>query len=343
MTIMIGIDPHKATHTAVAIDSNETVLDEFKGRASKVQAQRLQSWADRFEPRQWAVESAAGLGYLVAQQLVAAGETVFDVPPVLASRVRVLGTGRSQKNDSNDARSIAITALRSDRLQTVRPDDHARVLRLVVKRHRDMAQLRAKHCARLHALLLELEAGGIRSKITVNKANQLLEGVAVVDEVTRHRALIARELVKDIACLDTTLKTSKQRVTAAVAASGTSLCEICGVGPIGAAVIIGYAGDIGRFPTRGHYATYNGTAPVEVSSGGRTRNRLNRRGNRKLNHAIHIAAICQTRCDSEGRAYYNRKIAQGKTPREAIRALKRRISDRVYQHLVADARRTPTY
>ncbi|HZJ06730.1 MAG TPA: IS110 family transposase [Nocardioidaceae bacterium] len=342
MTIMIGIDPHKATHTAVAMDSDEKVLDEFKLRASNVQAQRLRSWAEQFEQPQWAVESAHGLGYLVAQQLVAAGETVFDVPPVLASRVRVLGSGRSQKNDPNDARAVAIAVLRSDRLQRVVPDDHARVLRLLVKRHRDMAQLRAKHCTRLHALLLELEAGGISSSMTVNKANRLLEGITVADEVTRHRVLIAHELVEDIARLDTTLKASKQRITVAVAASGTSLCEVYGIGPICAATIIGYTGDVGRFATKGHFATYNATAPLEVSSGERIRHRLNLRGNRKLNHAIHIAAICQIRCDSEGRAYYDRKIADGKTHKEAVRALKRRISDRVYQRLVADARRTRT-
>ena len=138
---MIGIDPHKATHTAVAIDDNEDVVDEFTLRASSRQVQRLREWAGGFTKREWAVESANGLGYLVAQQLVAAGETVFDVPPMLASRVRVLGSGRSQKNDPNDARSIAIAALRSDRLAVVRPDDHTRVLRLLVKRHRDMARL----------------------------------------------------------------------------------------------------------------------------------------------------------------------------------------------------------
>ncbi len=124
---MIGIDPHKATHTAVAIDDDENVVDEFKVRASAVQAERLRDWAAGFEKPQWAVESANGLGYLLAQQLVAAGETVFDVPPVLASRVRLMGSGRSQKNDPNDARSVAIAALRSDRLAQVRPDDHARV------------------------------------------------------------------------------------------------------------------------------------------------------------------------------------------------------------------------
>lgn len=164
---MIGIDPHKQTHTAVAIDDHEVVLDEFKLRASSAQADRLREWAARFETCEWAVESANGLGYLLAQQLVAAGETVFDVPPVLASRVRVLGSGRSQKNDPNDARSVAIAALRSDRLGRVRPDDHARVLRLLAKRHRDMAQLRNKHCTRLHALLGELAAGGIGTELTV--------------------------------------------------------------------------------------------------------------------------------------------------------------------------------
>ena len=339
---MIGIDPHKATHTAVAVDDNEHVVDKFQLRASSRQAERLRTWADKFTKREWAVESANGLGYLVAQQLVAAGEVVFDVPPVLASRVRVLGSGHSQKNDPNDARSVAIAALRSDRLSIVRPDDHARVLRLLAKRHRDMARLRNKHCTRLHALLLELEPGGISSEITVTKANTLLNGVAVENQVTRHRVMIANELVDDIARLDTLLKASKKRVAAAVVASGTTLDEIVGVGPICAAIIIGYTGDIGRFPTKGHFATYNATAPIEASSGPRPKHRLNPRGNRKLNHAIHIAAISQLRFDTEGRAYYERKLAEGKSSKDAIRALKRRISDRVYRHLISDTHRAAT-
>jgi transposase len=158
--------------------------------------------------------------------------------------------------------------------------------------------------------------------------------------VTRHRVLIARELSADIVALDTALKASTQRITAAVAASGTTLCEIYGVGPICAATIIGYVGDISRFATKARFATYNGTAPLEASSGGRTRHRLNPRGNRTLNYAIHIAAITQIRNDGEGRSYYDRKITEGKTSKEAIRALKRRISDRVFRHLVADAGRT---
>ena len=339
MTIMIGIDPHKATHTAVAIDSDERVLDEFTVRASKAQASRLRTWASQFDDPAWAVESARGLGYLLSQQLVAAGETVFDVPPLLASRVRVSGSGRSQKNDPNDARAVAIAALRSDRLTQVVADDHAQVLRLLVKCHRDTAQLRAKQLVRLSALLTELSAGGIGSKATPRKAIELLEQIAVCDEVTRTRVMIARELLDDIARLDTQLKESKQRIGTAVAVSGTTLCDIVGIGPICAATIIGNTANVGRFPTKAHFATYNATAPLEASSGGKVRHRLNPRGNRQLNFAIHIAAVAQIRTGGEGRVFYDRKVGEGKSNKEAIRALKRRISDRVYAHLIEDARK----
>jgi transposase len=120
------------------------------------------------------------------------------------------------------------------------------------------------------------------------------------------------------------------------------LTDIVGIGPIGAATIIGYTKDITRFPTKGHYATYNATAPIEVSSAGNTKHRLNLRGNPILNHAIHIAAVTQLRHDTNGRGYFDKKIAEGKTSKEAIRALKRRISDAAYRALVADTRRTST-
>lgn len=167
----------------------------------------------------------------------------------------------------------------------------------------------------------------------------MLETVVVDSEVIRHRVLIAAELVDDIARLDTILKASKKRVGQAVSASGTTLTSIVGIGPINAATILGYSGDIGRFATKAQFASYNGTAPIEASSGGRIRHRLNPRGNRKINHALHVAAICQLRHEGEGRTYYDRKIAEGKSSKEAIRALKRRISDRVFRVVVDDVRR----
>ena len=133
MVTTIGIDPHKATHTAVAIDEAETVLGELTVPADRYQIARLLDWAGSVDGdggRLWAVEAAGGLGYLLSQQLVASGEHVIDVPAVLASRVRVLSSGRSDKNDPNDARSVAIAAFRQPGLAVVRREDHAAVLRI---------------------------------------------------------------------------------------------------------------------------------------------------------------------------------------------------------------------
>ena len=341
MDVMIGVDPHKGSHTATMLDRDERELRRIRVRAGSRQVAELLEWADGVRPRTWAVESAAGMGYLLSQQLVAAGETVLDVPATLASRVRVLGTGQSTKTDPNDARSVAVAALHAPSLALVRAADHVTVCRLLAKRHTDVARWRTKLCCRLHALVGELIAGGIDKEVVVNQARSLLDeiqpdGVAAVE---RHRQAV--ELVEEIDHLDVVLHDSRARITAAVvAASGTTLTEIFGVGPIVAGMLIGYSGDPTRFTTANRYAAYTGTAPIEFSSGGRVTHRLSRRGNRRLNHALHCAAITQIRHrHSPGRGYYDRKLAEGKTPREAIRSLKRRLSDVVWRHLVADARR----
>ena len=152
---------------------------------------------------------------------------------------------------------------------------------------------------------------------------------------------LAIELLADVRRLDEQLKVSHKRIRTAVAASGTTLTDIFGIGPIIAAMLIGFSGDIGRFANRDRYAAYNGTAPVEFSSGGRTVHRLSTQGNRNVNNALHLAAVCQLRQPhSEGRAYFDRRVAEGKTKKEALRALKRHISNTVYRHLVADAANT---
>jgi transposase len=340
VTVMIGVDPHKATHTAVAIDGREVELARVRVRASKRQSAQLLEWATGFEGRSWAIESAGGLGYLLAQQRLAAGETVLDVSATLAARVRVLGTGRSDKNDPNDARSVAVAALRAPALSVVRPEDHVTALRVLAKRNLDLARWRNKVCCRLHALVAELVPGGITKEVVVAQASQLLEGLQPVGAAAVERHAMALELVEDLVHIDTQIRESRRRITAAVAASGTTLTDIFGVGPIVAAMLIGYSGDPRRFTTEHRYAAYNGTAPIEFASAGRATHRLSRRGNRTLNHAIHMAAVTQIRfAHSPGRGYYERKVAEGKTRREALRALKRRISDVVYRHLTSDARR----
>jgi hypothetical protein len=150
---MIGVDPHKGSHTAVVIDQAEAVLGQLRVRAGAVQADRLLAWAAAWPERTWAVEGARGMGYLLAQQLVAAGERVLDVQPKLGARVRLLATGATNKNDSNDALSVAIAALRSAAATLVRPDDHAAVLKVWSKRYRDLSRTRNQVVCRLHAVL----------------------------------------------------------------------------------------------------------------------------------------------------------------------------------------------
>ena len=177
MSAIIGVDPHKATHTTVAIDRTETELARARVRATPKQVPQLLRWAEPLGARTWAVESAGGLGYLLAQQLVAAGETVLDVPAALASRIGVLGTGRSDKNDPNDALSVAIAALRAPGLGQVAPADHAQVLRLLAKPNIDIGNHRTRIVCRLHNLVMERSPGGIATELNASDAAALLERV----------------------------------------------------------------------------------------------------------------------------------------------------------------------
>ena len=338
--VMIGVDPHKGSHTAVAIDPAEEPLGRLRVRASASQAQRLVAWAAAWPERTWAVEGAGGLGHLLAQQLVASGERVLDVQPKLGARVRLLATGQSNKNDPNDALSVAVAALRSRTRRQVSADDHGAVLRVWSRRHRDLGRAKNQVACRLHAVLCELVPGGVPEEITAAQAARILGSAKPSGTAGQARGELAAELLADMRRLDAQIRESKKKLAIAVKASGTTVTEIFGVGPVNAATVIGDAGDVARFASRDHFAAYNGTAPVEVSSGNRKIYRLSLRGNRRLNHAIHMAAITQIRYrHSGGRAYYDKKVTEGKTHKEALRCLKRRISDAIYARLQADARR----
>jgi transposase len=338
--VMIGVDPHKGSHTAVVIDPAETVLGQVRVRASAAQAAQLLEWAAAWPQRTWAVEGARGMGHLLARQLLAAGERVLDVQPKLGARVRLLATGATNKNDPNDARSVAIAALRSAAPAPVSPDDHAAVLKVWAKRHRDLSRSRNQVVCRLHAVLCDLVPGGVAKAITAGQAARLLAAITAPDTVAAARCELAADFTGDLRGIDSRLRQVRKKLTIAVRASGTTLTEVFGIGPAIAATAIGDVRDISRFPSRDSFAAYNGTAPTEVSSGNRVIYRLSLRGNRRLNHAIHMAAVTQIRYKhSPGRAYYDKKITEGKTHKEALRALKRKISDAIYKHMKADAAR----
>jgi len=156
--------------------------------------------------------------------------------------------------------------------------------------------------------------------------------------VQRARWELAADLLDDLRRADERLRETNKKLAAAVQATGTTLTGIFGVGPVIAATLIGEIGDVSRFASRDHFAAYNGTAPIGVSSGKRKVHRLSRRGNRKLNHAAHMTAVTQVRYQhSQGRAYCDKKLAEGKTAKEALRALERQVSDAFYKRMKADA------
>ena len=336
---MIGIDPHKGSHTAAAVNRAEAVIDTIRVDADRHQRARLLAWAAPFSPRTWAIEGATGMGALLAQQLVAAGEHVVDVPPKLSSRVRLLERGKIDKTDPNDARSAAIVAWHNPLLNVVTGlDEHRVVLRLLADRDHQITANRTRTICRLHALLCLLIEGGTGRLLTVTKAEQLLASVHIDGPVTSERVAAANELLDEIRDHDIARADVRARTATAIKSTGTTVTSIHGIGPLTAAIIIGRAGDIRRFPTAGHFARHNGTAPIEASSGPKKRHRLNPRGDRQLNHAIHMAAVTQVGHVTAGRVYYLRKQAEGKTRKEALRALKRQLSDAVYQHLIDDTR-----
>jgi transposase len=219
------------------------------------------------------------------------------------------------------------------------------VLKVWSKRYRDLGRARTQVACRLHAVLADLVPGGFSREITAGQGASMLKRIRPSGPAARARRELAAEFLADLRRLDAQIRDTRNKLAAAVQASGTTLTGIFGVGPVIAAAILGQARDVSRFGDRDRFAADHGTAPIEVSPGGRKIHRLSLRGNRRPGHAIHMAAITQIRyAHSPGRAYFDRKLAQGKTGKEALRCLKRQISDAIYARLLAGAapRGTPT-
>jgi transposase len=340
MKVLIGVDPHKASVAVAAVDE---ATGELLERASFPQdgagLRSLERWARRFAERRWAVENAGGLGRHLAGRLAGSGESVVDVPPKLSARVRVLSNGNARKNDGVDALAIALAASRNERLAAVDPEADSEVLSLLSERREDLVAERTRALNRLHGLLRDLLPGGVTGKLSADRAARILRGIRPKEGASaRLRRRLASEVLRDVRALDRKIADLNGRIETEVEASGTTLTEIFGEGPILAATIIGAVGNVGRFPSKGHFASYSGTAPLEASSGEVVRHRLSLAGNRKLNYALHMVAVCQARSEVRGGAYYRKKIDEGKSSKEALRCLKRRVCDAVFRSLVADSR-----
>jgi transposase len=268
---------------------------------------------------------------------MADSEQVVDVPAKLAAQVRVLSTGHGRKTDPADAVSVAVVAARTAPwLRQVVAETHAVVLHLLTSRRDDLVRLRTQTVNWLHRLLADLIGAGAGRNLTADGAAALLGKVTPTGAAMATRWQLAGDLVADVRDLDRRIAGVEEHISVAVAQSKTSLVELFGVGPVLAAKLLGEVGDIGRFPSKHHFAAHTGTAPLEASSGQVVRHRLSRAGDRKLNHALYVMAIVQIRHPTSGQAYYRRKRAEGKSAKEAPRCLQRRLSDAVYRCLLAD-------
>ena len=337
--VIIGVDPHKLSASIEVVDQDEKFLGSGRFTTDQQGYAAMVRYANAWPERVWAVEGANGAGRPLAQRLLEAGEQVVDVPAKLAARVRLFDTGHNRKTDALDAHSIAVVAVRTPGLRGLKIDGELEALRMLADRREALTRRRVQTVCRLQALLAELFPGQGKRDITTGQAKKMLAGVRPRDIAGKTRRRIAAEELAELVAVEAKIKKATAELKAMVLARGSRLMDLRGVGPVVAARILADVGDVARFADRNRFASWTGTAPLDASSGEQNRHRLSRAGNRRVNHMIHIAAVTQMRLDTEGRTYYRRKRAAGKKPMEAMRCLKRRISDAIYRQLVADAAR----
>jgi transposase len=337
--VVIGMDPHKRSATIEVMTADEAVLGGGRYGTGAPGYRAMRRAVRRWPERTWAIEGCQGIGRHIARRLIADGEHVVDVPPKLSARTRVFATGQGRKTDATDAHSIALAATRMTGLRLVIDDEQLAVLRILADRRRSLGEDHTRMISWLHQLLLELIAGGAKKALSAAQAKELLAGVRPRDPAGQARRRVAAELISDLERIYQRKKAADKELRALLKATGTTLTSLNGIGPSGAARLLVEVGDITRFPSKAHFASWNGTAPIDASSGDQVRHRLSRAGNRQINRALHIMAVVQLRHRaSEGRAYYDRKVAAGKTPRGAMRSLKRRLSDIACHQMITDAR-----
>jgi transposase len=339
MAVIIGMDPHKRSATIEVVDDWGGVLAVGRYGTDKAGYGEMLAAGRLWPGRVWAVEGCNGIGRHIAHRLVHDGETVLDVPAKLSAQVRVFATGNGRKTDPVDAHSVAMVALRTPNLVRVEVDPDLVVMGMLVDRRDELGRARTQTVNRLHRLLLELLPGGAKQFLSSRQARALIATTKPRDIVGKTRRRLAVELVGDLEAIDRKIKVAEKDLTELVEARGSTLMQLHGIGPTGAARLLSDVGDVRRFADRDRFASWNGTAPLDASSGDQKRHRLSRAGNRRINRTLHIMAVVQLRNRTQGRAYYEGRKSAGKTSMEAMRCLKRRLSNVVFAVMVEDQKR----
>lgn len=332
--VVIGTNSHKRTHTVVAVDSNGRKLAEKTVATTADGHLELVRWARRWRERTWALEDCRHLTRRLEADLLRAGEHVLRVPPKLMAGARQ-SAREPGKSDPIDALSVARAALREPNLPAARLEGAERELRLLVDHRVDLITDRTGHQARLRWFLVELGISEPPPR-TLGRVAVLVGLEAELSNRPELSARIGRDLIVRIRELTIAIDALEREIQARIAVLAPSLLGLVGCGQLSAAKLVGETGGIDRFRSRAAFAAHNGTAPVPVWSGNIVRHRLNRGGNRQLNLALHRIAITQLRIGGPGRDYVAHRMAAGDTKTEAIRALRRRISDEVFRRMMLD-------
>jgi transposase len=335
--VVLGSDSHKHTHTVVAVDENGREVGQVTVKATLEGHLALMRWAGSFEQRTWALEDCRHLSRRLESDLLRAGERVVRVPPKLMAGARRAARTRG-KSDPIDALAVARAALREPDLPAAQLDGVEREVRLLVDHREDLVGERTRMQNRLLWHLHELEPGW---KIPSGSLSSF-KGLDRVEERLAGRpgrvAAIAVELVARCRDLNRRINELEREINRLVAPLAPTLLAVRGCGGLTAAKIVGETAGISRFRSKDAYARLNGTAPIPVWSGNTERHRLNRGGNRQLNAALHRIAVTQLQRPGPARDYLERRITAGATKQEALRSLRRRLSDVIYRCLLEDHR-----
>lgn len=337
--VTLGVDCHKRTHTLIAVDPNGRQLAARTFPATSAGHLETLRWAERWPRRRWALEDCRQVSRRLESELLAAGEVVLRVPPKLVAGSRRSGR-EPGKSDPIDALAVARAALREPALPVAQLAGPEREVKLLLDHREDLVGERTRIQNRLgwhlHELLPELviAPGALDRKRVLAKVASSLEHCSGVV------ALIALEELERLGQLTIRINQLEKELATRMADLAPNLLQLEGCASLTAAKIVGETAGITRFHSRSAYAMTNGSAPIPVWSGNRRRFRLNRGGNRQLNAALYRIAVTQIRCSERGREYYLRRLAAGDTKAEALRALKRRLSDDVYRRLLLDSRRS---
>jgi transposase len=332
--VIIGVDSHKRTHTVVAVDGAGRKLAEKTATTAPAGHLELVRWVRRWRERTWALEDCRHLTRRLERDLLAAGETVVRVPPKLMAGAR-RSNREPGKSDPIDALSVARAALREPNLPGARLDGLERELRLLVDHREDLLVDRTGHQERLRWFLVELGIAEPPAR-SLDRAVVLDRLEAELADRTEPVARFARDLLIRIRELTAAVDALEREIRVLASRVAPSLLALTGCGHLTAAKLVGQTAGITRFRSRAAFARHNGTAPVPVWSGNTVRHRLNRGGDRQLNVALHRIAITQLQRPGPGKEYLAKRMAAGDTKTEAIRALRRRLSDEVFRRLMID-------